>query len=185
MQETACSRETVSLTLALVLHVHGVPGIGTRARSASVDQANQRIRGSQILLMKPKHFIVTDVTPEFDYESAREFLASKERRRQALLDARFQRAWEDFRRISKMIQEKYAPRAIYQWGSLLDLGHFSEISDIDIALEGPMTPERFFALLNEAESMTDLPLDIVELEKIHPAHAAGIRSRGRLVYGRE
>ena len=35
-----------------------------------------------------------------------------------------------------------------------------------------------------AESMTEFPLDIVEIEKISPAHADSIRSKGRLVYER-
>jgi predicted nucleotidyltransferase len=123
------------------------------------------------------------VVPEFDYESAREFLRQKERRRQKLLDARFARAWEDFHRIAETIWQKYHPDAIYQWGSLLDRNQFSEISDIDIALEGRMTAERYFALLADTEGMTDLPLDIVELAKVHPAHAEAIRTRGRRVYG--
>ena len=120
---------------------------------------------------------------DFDYESARKFLEEKERKRQAVLDERFERAWEDFRRIAEMIWVKYKPRAIYQWGSLLNRRHFSEISDIDIAIEGSLTAETFFSLLGEADSMTDFPLDVVELDKIHPAHARGIRARGQRVYG--
>jgi len=35
-----------------------------------------------------------------------------------------------------MIVREYKPLRIYQWGSLLEDRHFSEISDIDIAVEG-------------------------------------------------
>ena len=125
------------------------------------------------------------VQVEFDYDSARRFLAEKERKRQAVLDERFDTAWADFRRISEMIWVRYRPRAIYQWGSLLNRRHFSEISDIDIAIEGSLSAEVFFSLLGDAEGMTSFPLDIVELDKIHPAHARGIRARGHCVYGGE
>lgn len=121
--------------------------------------------------------------PAFDYERARGFLRAREARRSRQVDQRFEQAWSDFRVISEMIWREYRPGAIYQWGSLLDREQFSEISDIDIALEGTMNAERYFAMLRRAEQMTRLPLDIVELDRIHPAFARGIRERGRLVYG--
>ncbi len=114
----------------------------------------------------------------------RAFLAAKEQRRQKQLDERFARAVADAQRIIQVIRERHSPRRIYQWGSLLDRRQFQEISDIDIAVEGLSGPEEIFAVYGEAEKLTLLPLDIVELEKIHPAHARSIRERGRLVYER-
>ncbi len=84
-----------------------------------------------------------------------------------------------------MIWETYCPKAIYQWGSLLDRDRFSEISDIDIAISGHISAEVFFEMFGKAMDMTDFSLDIVELEKIHPLHARNIREKGRLVYGNE
>lgn len=84
-----------------------------------------------------------------------------------------------------MIWKSYKPMAIYQWGSLLNRDWFSDISDIDIALAGHITAEAFFEMYGKAMEMTDFPLDIVELDKIHPVHAQSIREKGRLVYGRE
>ncbi len=63
--------------------------------------------------------------------------------------------------------------------------HFTELSDIDIALEGITAPEDFFALLGDAKELTSFPLDIVQLEKIHPLHAQSIRKRGKLIYESE
>ncbi len=114
----------------------------------------------------------------------RAFLASKEARRQEQLDRCFARAVADAERIIEMVRDRYAPRRIYQWGSLLERRKFQEISDIDIAVEGLSSPEEIFAVYGEAEKLTRFPLDIVELEKIHPAHARSIRERGRLVYER-
>lgn len=104
--------------------------------------------------------------------------------RQARLDDRFERAWQDCRAIIALIIEKYHPVRLYQWGSLLDRQKFSEISDIDLAVEGLESPEQFFALYGDAETLTDFPLDLVELEHVDPLHQTSIRRKGRLVYER-
>lgn len=117
-----------------------------------------------------------------DLKKVRDFLRAKEERRRSLLRTRWEEAKRDFDRIVKHIAETYAPRRIYQWGSLLDFSRFSEISDIDIALEGISGPEEFYAILGDAMKMTDFPLDILEIEKLDPETADGIRGRGRLVY---
>jgi len=112
------------------------------------------------------------------------FLEAKREHRQRALTARFEQATADAQRIVRMIAEGYFPRRIYQWGSLLERRRFQEISDIDIAVEGLKGPEKIFEIYAEAEKMTDLPLDIVEIERIHPLHAQSIRERGRVVYER-
>ena len=117
-------------------------------------------------------------------DAVRAFLAAKERRRQKELDRRFAVATSDFARIVAHIVATCAPRRILQWGSLLDRRRFSEISDIDIALEGVSGPQAFFAILGAAIEMTDFPVDIVEMEKIGRENAAHIREVGRVVYER-
>jgi predicted nucleotidyltransferase len=101
-----------------------------------------------------------------------------------LLKVRWEEAQRDFERIVEHIRLRYKPRKIYQWGSLLDLSRFSEISDIDIALEEIDGPEEYFAILGDAMKMTDFPLDIVEMKNLDPETAAEIRKKGRLVYER-
>ena len=83
-----------------------------------------------------------------------------------------------------MIIRKYQPEKIYQWGSLLNEKNFTERSDIDIALEGITNPADFFALLGNADELTAFPVDIIQLEKIHPLNAESIKKNGRLVYER-
>ena len=120
----------------------------------------------------------------FDYQSARRYVRQKSTaraRRNALL---LERARADFERIVAMIRDKYDPARIYQWGSLLKEGEFSEISDIDIAVEGVANAADFFAMAGEAQDLTEFPLDLVEIEKIEPLHAQSIRERGRMVYER-
>ena len=110
------------------------------------------------------------------------------RRRAAARSRRVQRrlvqARKDFERIVQHIAETYKPLRIYQWGSLVDSDHFSERSDIDIALEGITDAETFFSILADAERLTELPVDVVQMETIHPAYAESIRARGRIVYER-
>ncbi len=119
-----------------------------------------------------------------DIEEVRGFLDRRAKKHKNRLMKRLDRAQRDFDRIIQRIINKYDPLRIYQWGSLLHPEDFSEISDIDIALEGIASTEQFFSLLSEADELTDFPLDVVELEKIHPLHAESIRKKGRLVYER-
>ena len=86
--------------------------------------------------------------------------------------------------VAAMIVRDYKPLRIYQWGSLLEDRHFSEISDIDIAVEGITDAEALSGLRTEAERLTRFPLDIVAIEHMHPAYAEHIRRRGRIVHER-
>lgn len=102
---------------------------------------------------------------------------SLERSRQ--LARRLAQAQRDFDRIVHNIAACFRPLRIYQWGSLIEGRHFTERSDIDIALEGITDAAVFFAILAEADRLTRFPVDIVQIEKIHPEYAELIRSRGR------
>ncbi len=114
----------------------------------------------------------------------RKYLRDKADRRSRLLDRRLSEARGDFDRIARHIAETYAPKRILQWGSLIDDSHFREYSDIDIAVEGVTSAEEFFSILRDIEGMTDFPVDLVQMETIHPAFAESIRERGRVVYER-
>jgi predicted nucleotidyltransferase len=121
---------------------------------------------------------------DIDLDAVRVFLAHKEERRRIELDARFERARADFQAILERIIDRHSPRRIYQWGSLLDRDRFTEISDIDVAVEGLDGPEAYFALLGDVMEMSEFPLDIVELEKIGAENARYIRATGRIAYER-
>ncbi len=117
-------------------------------------------------------------------DQARAFLARKEARRQVRIEARFERATRDAQTIIATIVEEVNPRRIYQWGSLLDRSRFSEISDIDLAVEGLSGPAEFFRVLGIAMDGTTLPVDVVELEKVPEEIAEQIRAKGALVHER-
>jgi predicted nucleotidyltransferase len=119
-----------------------------------------------------------------DLDAVRSYLKNKEESRSRSLDEKFLQACSDFKRISGMIIERFDPLRIYQWGSLLHREKFSEISDIDIAVEGLNSPEDFFLLLGDALSMTKFSLDIVEIEKVGADNGEYIREYGRIIYER-
>lgn len=119
-----------------------------------------------------------------DTRQVAEFFRQRSAARQTRLNLRFEQAWKDCRQIIALITQKYHPQRLYQWGSLLDRQKFSEISDIDLAVEGLASVEQFFALYGEAEELTDFPLDLVEMEHLDPLHCEMIRRQGRLVYAR-
>lgn len=120
-----------------------------------------------------------------DVKKVRETLRKRRAANEEKLEARFQEAWDSFNRIAKLLIKKYNPRRIYQWGSLLNQAHFSFISDIDIAVEGITSADEFFAMYGEAEALTNLPLDLLQIEKIDKIHAQSIKEKGRIVYERE
>jgi predicted nucleotidyltransferase len=119
-----------------------------------------------------------------DIQAASRAWLRRQADRQARIEQRWRTAQRDVARILAMIVERYRPLRVYQWGSLLDRSRFSEISDVDLAVEGVTDPRAFFALLEEADRLTGLPVDIVQLETIHPLHAESIRKKGRLVHER-
>lgn len=121
----------------------------------------------------------------FDIQKARETLKLRHQKQQAELNALYDRAVGDAETIMRMLIEKYHPVRIYQWGSLLDRTRFREWSDIDIALEGLNDPLDGLRAIDDAEQLTSFPVDVVELERIHPEHAKTIRTEGKLVYERE
>jgi predicted nucleotidyltransferase len=121
----------------------------------------------------------------FDYEAAVRFQKDREARRLEARRVLFRRATRDFNAIVAMIVKEFAPKRIYQWGSLLDPDRFDESSDIDIAVEGIGDARSFLDLQGKAAALTDLSLDLIELEKAEPLHRESIVTRGRLVYERK
>ncbi|HAS83337.1 MAG TPA: hypothetical protein DCS43_11870 [Verrucomicrobia bacterium] len=121
----------------------------------------------------------------FNLEAARQAFAQRHARQRTRLLALAGQAQEDFCRIIDMLIHNYHPRRIYQWGSLLHPERFQDISDIDIAVEGWEDPMIGLQALDTACQMTGFPVDLVELDRIHPAHADTIRKEGKLVYERD
>jgi len=117
-------------------------------------------------------------------DRAKQRLRERAQIRDEKLEGLRRQAVSDARAIVRMVAEKYEPIRIYQWGSVIRSGGFRDYSDIDIAVEGVLDPQAFFGMLGDAQMMTRFSLDLVQIEKITPAHAEDIRQRGKVVYER-
>lgn len=118
----------------------------------------------------------------FEYKKARQFLQQKEIKRQKILNERFLRANSDFEKIKDLIIQKYNPKRIWQWGSLLNRDKFSEISDIDIAVEGITSAKIFFKMYGDVMNLSEFSIDLIQIEKIESEFADTIKSGGKIVY---
>ena len=116
------------------------------------------------------------------YIQTRHYLKNKQDSQRAKRLALWEVAQQDAKNIIEMIIWKYQPKQIIQWGSILEPKHFSEASDIDIAVVG-IDSLSFMKLLADAENMTKLPLDLVQLESIHPSFQKIILLKGNIIYG--
>ena len=119
-----------------------------------------------------------------DPDKVRAFLQAKADRRRARIDALFERTTREADAVIAQIAREVNPRRIYQWGSLLDRGRFSEISDIDIAVEGLRGPEEYFRTVGIALDGATAPVDVVEMEKLPADVAEYVRRRGKVVHER-
>ena len=118
-----------------------------------------------------------------DSAAAARWVVRRRDKRREILRHRLQRAQRDAGRIISAIAEEYRPRRIYQWGSLVHTERFSEISDIDIAIEGMVCDEQALASIwSQAELMTDLPVDLVVMERLEPGRANLIRRFGTVAW---
>lgn len=118
------------------------------------------------------------VTPK----QAKDYLKRKEEAKKAKRLALWESAQQEANNIIKMIVEKYQPQYIIQWGSILEPKHFSEASDIDLAVVG-LDAIAFMKVLADAEEMTQFPLDLVQWENLHPSFQKIILMKGKIIYG--
>ena len=118
-----------------------------------------------------------------DSAAAARWVVRRHAERRERLRRRLQTAQRDAARIISTIAEEYRPRRIYQWGSLVHTERFREISDIDIAIEGMTCDERTLARIRAlAESMSDLHVDLVVMERLERGRAELIRRFGRVAW---
>ncbi len=115
-------------------------------------------------------------------KQVRHYLTTKKNAKTAQRLALWKIAQQDAQNIIEMIIEKYQPTQIIQWGSLLQPKHFSEASDIDLAVVG-LDAITFMQLLADAEQMTQFPLDLIQWENIHSSFQKIILMKGKIIYG--
>ena len=123
----------------------------------------------------------TDSNNEITPQQVRAYLKQKHKSLTAKRLELWAIAQQDSQNIIAMIIHKYQPKQIIQWGSVLNAKHFSEASDIDLAVKG-LDSITFMQLLADAEEMTQFPLDLIQWENIHPSFQKIILMKGKIVY---
>ena len=121
----------------------------------------------------------------FDIEAARRNWRRREEARQQRLHELWLKAKDESDEAIRLLIEKYHPTRIIQWGSILRPERFSEISDIDIAVEGIDDMETWSKMERDLETALSFPLDLVRFDRLHPEHQKQILMRGEVVYERE
>ena len=116
------------------------------------------------------------------HTQVRDYLKKKQDNQRAKRLALWESAQQDTENIIGMIIQNYHPKQLIQWGSLLEPRHFSEASDIDLAVVG-LDSLSFMRLLADAENMTQFPIDLIQFELIHPSFQKIILKKGKIIYG--
>ncbi len=135
-------------------------------------------------MVNVEHSEDTLAQDKFDYVAGRVYLQKKQAHLQARRLELWQRAQTDAQNIINMIRCQYKPQRIIQWGSVLEARHFSEASDIDLAIEG-VDALVFLQLLGHAEELTDFALDLLRWEEVPPAFQKVLLMKGKVVYAKD
>ncbi|MEA5620669.1 nucleotidyltransferase domain-containing protein [Cronbergia sp. UHCC 0137] len=118
---------------------------------------------------------------QFDYKQARRFLQEKQDVLKASRFELWKKAQENCQNIIELIINKYQPQQIIQWGSILEPKHFSEASDIDLAVVG-LDWMTFMQMFAEAEDIAIFPLDLVRWETLHASFQKILLMKGKIIY---
>jgi predicted nucleotidyltransferase len=120
----------------------------------------------------------------FDVAACREHLRVRQEREYQAREQRRQAALKALRIAAHSVLPRFpSVRRAYLFGSVLRPGALRSTSDIDVAIEGRLNAEEYFALWRELEQAAPgWLIDLVELDR-DLRFATTVRERGELVYG--
>lgn len=104
-----------------------------------------------------------------------------DRKRAAL----YARAKTEFEAAVGVAKEFPDVRRVITWGSILRPDRFTELSDIDICIEGVSDPEEWSRLERALLDVVTFPLDLVRWEELIAPHREAVLARGEVVYESE
>ena len=79
----------------------------------------------------------------------------------------------------RLLIERHQAGRVVLFGSLAT-GSYSEISDVDLAVEG-LAPERYFQALADLMDLVGGPVDLVRIEDAVPSLRSCIEEEGRIL----
>ncbi len=117
-----------------------------------------------------------------DLSRAAARIREQERERASVRAERYARARADLERALEIIRAFPQVRRVLVWGSIRRPDRFTELSDIDICVEGVSAPEVWSAIERKLLDAVSLPLDLVRWETLMEPHRESICARGEVVY---
>jgi predicted nucleotidyltransferase len=119
-----------------------------------------------------------------DVAACRMHLRARQERRRREREQRRQAALKALRAAAHSVLPRFpGVRRAYLFGSVLRPGALRSTSDIDIAIEGGLDAEEYFALWQDLEQAAPgWLIDLVDLDR-DLRFAALVRERGELIYG--
>lgn len=122
-------------------------------------------------------------TPE-EIAAAREALQRRREAEYRAREARRQRALQALREVAPQVFPRFAAvQRAYLFGSVTYPGQMGLHSDVDVAVEGNLSPEDYFALWRALEEASGETIDLVELTEDVP-FARRVREAGEVIYER-
>jgi len=120
----------------------------------------------------------------FDVAACRAYLRARQEREHQAREQRRQAAREALRTAARSVLPRFPDvRRAFLFGSVLRPGGLRSTSDVDVAIEGKLEAQEYFALWRELErAAPGWLIDLVELER-DLRFAALVRERGELIYG--
>jgi predicted nucleotidyltransferase len=117
-----------------------------------------------------------------DISRAAERIRRLQRADNAARAQRYAEAQCDLERALDAIRAFPQVQRVRVWGSLLRPDRFTEMSDIDICVEGVSSPTVWSELEQRLLAVVQLPLDLVRWEDLMQPHRESIEARGKVVY---
>lgn len=114
----------------------------------------------------------------------RDFVRRRTRERDIARARLLERARADGKAIVRRIVARLDPSRVYLWGSSSRGDCFTELSDIDIVVEGVKEPCQLYEMQAALQQSTAFDLDLVNIENLPPALAEHIRKRGKVMHER-
>ncbi|NLG85254.1 MAG: nucleotidyltransferase domain-containing protein [Firmicutes bacterium] len=120
-------------------------------------------------------------TPE-EISRIRRFLAAKEEKARRAGESACQEILAKVKEAVAAVAPLFPVERVYLYGSTLR-GRQRPDSDVDLAVEGRLSPAEFFALWTELDRRLEQEIDLRELSRL--PFGEKIKREGRIVYERE
>lgn len=122
---------------------------------------------------------------DVDIAASREDLAARSAGEYQMREQRRKAALQAIRAAVRTVLPRFPGiRRAYVFGSVVRRGAMRAGAHIDLAIEGSLQPDEYFALWRDLEhTASHWPIDLVELNR-DPRFAAHVRERGVVIYER-